>query len=80
MPDAIVIHHSHKQPCEHLGDTMPKRFLKAVERSEESAGKSPEEAERIAYATANKRGLLENKHGMKHRARKKSRRDHQGVA
>lgn len=37
------------------------RMVKHIEKSEEKAGKSKEEAERIAWATANKRGMLDNK-------------------
>lgn len=37
------------------------RMVGHIEKSEEKAGKSKEEAERIAWATANKRGMLDNK-------------------
>ena len=37
------------------------RMVKHIEKSEEKAGKSKDEAERIAWATANKRGMLDNK-------------------
>ena len=37
------------------------RMVKHVEKSEEKAGKSKKEAENIAWATANKRGMLNNK-------------------
>ena len=37
------------------------RMVKHIEKSEEKAGKGKEEAERIAWATANKRGMLDNK-------------------
>jgi hypothetical protein len=37
------------------------RMVKHIEKSEEKAGKSKEEAENIAWATANKRGMLDNK-------------------
>jgi hypothetical protein len=37
------------------------RMVKHIEKSEEKAGKSKEEAERIAWATANKRGMLNNR-------------------
>lgn len=37
------------------------RMVKHVEKSEEKAGKSKKEAENIAWATANKRGMLDNK-------------------
>jgi hypothetical protein len=37
------------------------RFVKHVEKSEEKTGKSKKDAENIAWATANKRGMLDNK-------------------
>ena len=37
------------------------RMVKHIEKSEEKAGKSKKEAENIAWATANKRGMLNNK-------------------
>jgi len=37
------------------------RMVKHVEKSEEKAGKSKKDAENIAWATANKRGMLDNK-------------------
>ena len=37
------------------------RMVKHVEKSEEKAGKSKKEAENIAWATANKRGMLNNR-------------------
>ena len=37
------------------------RMVKHIEKSEEKAGKSKDEAENIAWATANKRGMLDNK-------------------
>jgi hypothetical protein len=37
------------------------RMIKHIEKSEEKAGKSKKEAENIAWATANKRGMLNNK-------------------
>ena len=37
------------------------RMVKHIEKSEEKAGKSKKEAENIAWATANKRGMLDNK-------------------
>jgi len=37
------------------------RFVKHVEKSEEKSGKSKKDAENIAWATANKRGMLNNK-------------------
>jgi len=41
------------------------RFVKHVEKSEEKAGKSKKEAENIAWATANKKGMLDNKNKKK---------------
>ena len=41
------------------------RMVKHVEKSEEKAGKSKKEAENIAWATANKRGYLDNKNHIK---------------
>ena len=41
------------------------RMVKHVEKSEEKAGKSKKEAENIAWATANKRGMLDNKNKKK---------------
>lgn len=37
------------------------RMIKYIEKSEEKAGKSKKDAESIAWATANKRGMLDNK-------------------
>jgi len=37
------------------------RMVKHIEKSEEKAGKSKKEAENIAWATANKRGMLNNR-------------------
>ena len=37
------------------------RMVKHIEKSEEKAGESKKEAENIAWATANKRGMLNNK-------------------
>jgi hypothetical protein len=37
------------------------RMVKHIEKSEEKSGKSKKEAENIAWATANKRGMLNNK-------------------
>lgn len=37
------------------------RMVKHIEKSEEKAGKGKKEAENIAWATANKRGMLNNK-------------------
>ena len=37
------------------------RMVKHIEKSEEKAGKNKKEAENIAWATANKRGMLDNK-------------------
>lgn len=37
------------------------RMIKHIEKSEKEAGKSDKDAESIAYATANKRGMLDNK-------------------
>ena len=36
-------------------------MVKHIEKSEEKSGKSKKEAENIAWATANKRGMLNNK-------------------
>ena len=41
------------------------RMVKHIEKSEEKAGKSKKEAENIAWATANKRGMLDNKNRVK---------------
>jgi hypothetical protein len=41
------------------------RMVKHIEKSEEKAGKSKKEAENIAWATANKRGMLDNKNKKK---------------
>lgn len=41
------------------------RMVKHIEKSEEKAGKSKKEAENIAWATANKRGMLNNKNKKK---------------
>ena len=41
------------------------RMVKHVEKSEGKAGKSKKEAENIAWATANKRGMLDNKNKKK---------------
>jgi len=41
------------------------RFVGHVEKSEEKAGKSKKDAESIAWATANKRGMLDNKNKKK---------------
>ena len=41
------------------------RFVGHVEKSEEKAGKSKKDAENIAWATANKRGMLDNKNKKK---------------
>jgi hypothetical protein len=37
------------------------RMVKHIEQSEEKAGKSKKEAENIAWATANTRGMLNNR-------------------
>lgn len=42
------------------------RMVKHIASSEKKAGKSAKEAERIAWATANKRGMLDNKNKKKH--------------
>jgi hypothetical protein len=60
------------------------RMVKHIEKSEKAAGKSDKDAESIAYATANKRGMLDNKNkkvsegevtktstGLKHTAKDK---------
>ena len=41
------------------------RMVKYIAKSEEKAGKSKKEAENIAWATANKRGMLDNKNKKK---------------
>jgi hypothetical protein len=41
------------------------RMVKHIKASEKAAGKSEEEAENIAWATANKRGMLNNKNKKK---------------
>ncbi len=41
------------------------RMVKHIEKSEKKSGKSKEEAENIAWATANKRGMLDNKNKKK---------------
>ena len=41
------------------------RMIKHVEKSEEDSGKSKAVAKKIAYATANKRGMLDNKNKKK---------------
>lgn len=41
------------------------RMVKHIEKSEKKAGKSKEEAQDIAWATANKRGMLDNKNKKK---------------
>jgi hypothetical protein len=41
------------------------RMVKHIEKSEEKTGKSKKEAENIAWATANKRGMLDNKNKKK---------------
>jgi len=41
------------------------RFVGYVEKSEEKAGKSKKDAKNIAWATANKRGMLDNKNHKK---------------
>jgi hypothetical protein len=41
------------------------RMVKHIEKSEKKLGKSKKEAENIAYATANKRGMLDNKNKKK---------------
>ena len=46
---------------------MPKKLIAEIKRSEMKAGKSAKKADDIAYATANKRGLL---HGKKHKGKK----------
>ena len=40
-------------------------MVKHIEKSEEKAGKSKKDAENIAWATANKRGMLDNKNKKK---------------
>ena len=42
------------------------RMVKHIEKSERATGKSKKEAENIAWATANKRGYLDNKNKKKH--------------
>jgi hypothetical protein len=41
------------------------RMVKHIEKSEKKAGKSDKDSESIAYATANKRGMLDNKNKKK---------------
>ena len=41
------------------------RMVKHIEKSEEKTGKSKKDAENIAWATANKRGMLDNKNKKK---------------
>ena len=41
------------------------RMVKHITKSEEKQGKSPEKAEEIGWATANKRGFLDNKNKKK---------------
>ena len=41
------------------------RMVKHIEKSERKLGKSEDEAENIAWATANKRGMLDNKNKKK---------------
>ena len=41
------------------------RMVKHIKKSEKKAGKSDKDAESIAYATANKRGMLDNKNKKK---------------
>jgi hypothetical protein len=41
------------------------RMVKHIEKSEKKLGKSKDEAENIAWATANKRGMLDNKNKKK---------------
>jgi hypothetical protein len=48
---------------------LPEKLIKAIKKSERKAGKSAKEAERIAYATANKRGYM---HGSKETAKGKA--------
>jgi hypothetical protein len=40
-------------------------MVKHIEKSEKKAGKSDKDSESIAYATANKRGMLDNKNKKK---------------
>lgn len=40
---------------------MPRKMLKKIEEEYEKKGKTPKVAKRIAYATANKEGLLKDK-------------------
>ena len=42
------------------------RMVKHIAKSERKLGKSKDEAENIAWATANKRGYLDNKNKKKH--------------
>lgn len=42
-----------------------KRMIKHIEKSEKETGKSKDVAKKIAYATANKRGMLDNKNKKK---------------
>ena len=50
----------------HLGEgAKVDRMVKHIEKSEKKSGKSKEEAQDIAWATANKRGMLDNKNKKK---------------
>lgn len=44
---------------------MPEKMLREIKKEYIKKGKSPKKAEDIAYATANKKGLLHNKKGKK---------------
>lgn len=40
---------------------MPKKLISRIEKEYKAKGKSSKEAERIAYATVNKQGLLKDR-------------------
>jgi len=48
---------------------MPKKLIRKIEHEYEEKGKSPKTAKRIAYATLNKRGLLEKKKATRKKKR-----------
>jgi len=50
---------------------MPRKLIKKIEQEYEAKGKTPKEAKRIAYATANKKGLLADKSPVKRKIQKR---------
>lgn len=46
---------------------MPKKLIKKIEKTEIATGKTPKTAKKIAYATANKQGLLDKKKKPSHK-------------